>query len=105
MAAVPLTFGSGGRLATTLRTVFRMYRHALTSKPTMANPDLTPVQLQPSIEQVMNLLTNLRTMNLALRREIEQQQQQIQGLQDAAAVVPPAPLPLVPDQLHPPATF
>src|SRR4051812_16670295 len=53
----------------------------------------------------MDLLTDLRTTNIALRREIQQQQQQIQGLQDAASVTPPTPITLTPNQLHPPATF
>src|SRR3954471_24518226 len=82
-----------------------MYHHALTSTLPMTNTDRTPAQLHTPIEQVMDLLTDLHATNLTLQREIQQQQQQIQGLQDAASVTPLAPVTLAPDQLHPPATF
>src|SRR3954449_11279750 len=69
--AVPLTFGSGGRLATTLRT----HRRTTTPPgfrwiPSPTNPDLASApQLQSPVEQVMDLLTELRATNLTLRRE------------------------------------
>src|SRR4051794_14182194 len=90
--AVPLTFGSGGRLAKNPKT------HRRTSTPpgfhripSPINNDLASApQLHSPSEQVMDLLTELRATNLALHREIQQQHQQIQGLQDAASV-PRAP--------------
>src|SRR3954471_24847253 len=81
--AVPLTFGSGGRLATTLRT------HRRTSTPpgfhripSPINIDLAPIPQLPHLEMVLQTIDELRTTNITLRLHLQQQQQQLQGLQD-----------------------
>src|SRR5438309_1534503 len=91
---LPLTFGSGGRLSSTPRTVFTTHRRPV--------PEPTPAQQQPPLEQIMQMINKLHADNLALQHQHHQQQQQLQGLRAAAPVPMATPTPMQP---HQPAEF
>src|SRR5207302_677825 len=91
---LPLTFGSGGRLSSTPRTVFPTHRRT--------DPEPAPAQQQPPLEPIMQIIQELHADNLALRHQHQQQQQQLQGLRAAAPVSIATPIPMRP---HKPAEF
>src|SRR4051794_3792875 len=71
--AVPLTFGSGGRLATTLRT----HRRTPTPPgfhqiPATTDTDLAPLPQLPHLEMVLQTIGELCTLNTALRLRLQQ---------------------------------